>query len=74
MWSADSEKTHLIFQKNVCAWQIEHEACNPQRPAACKPELKVWINHEEVGNTSYMGVDITGSPFGSLSGPLIFFK
>ena len=34
----------------------------------------MWINHEEVGNTSYMGVDITGSSFGSLFGPLIFFN
>ena len=56
------------------AWQIGHEARNRQRPAACKPEPKAWVNHEEVGNTSYMGVDITGSLFGSLSGPLIFFK
>ena len=67
-------KTHLILQTNVCARQIGHETRNPQGPAACKPEPTVWVNHEEVGNTSYMGVDITGSSFGCLFGPLISFK
>ncbi|CAH3042971.1 unnamed protein product, partial [Porites lobata] len=57
----------VTCHKNVCAWQIEHEACNRQRPAACKPELKVWINHEEVASKqiikSHTFIDILSLAF-----------